>query len=185
MVSLLPKLAASSLHADQVAGACAIAEFHVRRVIKLVHDLLTVEKMHSCTFLLNLQTTSLSSVCQNTLSLVLDPRSKEPRIYLQDFEDATISIDGERVAGVLATIVSNVVDRGGSASLSATFSGNEAVFIVESDLKASAADERVFEQFPDLSSDKFSKITTSIIKAHDGTMEIDGDPAVFSVTVKG
>lgn len=175
IVVLIPRLTEDSPQHAQIEAGAALAEYHVRRVIRLVHDLLTVEKIHSGTFFLNIQPSSLTDACESAVLLVTDPRAPAPQASVTECQDIRVNIDAERIASVLATIMSNIAAKGGQAKLSASLQGEEEVqFLIQLDhLDAESFNEKLLEQFPDLTSEKFSGITGSIIRAHGGTLTMN------------
>ncbi|MBY0546867.1 MAG: HAMP domain-containing histidine kinase [Candidatus Obscuribacterales bacterium] len=185
IIVLLPRLAEGSPRQTQVAEGAAVGEYHVRRVIRLVHDLLTVEKIHSGTFFLNLQESSLADVCENALLLVVHPRDKNQSVSLGACDDVRLNLDAERIASVLATIMNNISALGGTTKLSASISGENAVqFLLQVEhLDTASFNEKLFEQFSDLTSEKFSGITGSIVSAHGGTLIMDADAGTILLSL--
>lgn len=173
VVALLPRLVGSENQTHDFLLDVAVAEYHLRRVIRLVHDLLTVEKIHSGTFNLNIQPTTLTQTCHNALLLACDPRAEEGAIRFDDCDDSPIRLDGERVSSVVATIISNVLNKGSKVTLSASTTGTLAQFVIESQIPVAQVNKRFFEQFPDLTSSRFSSITESIVKEHGGEISIE------------
>ncbi|MBY0549505.1 MAG: HAMP domain-containing histidine kinase [Candidatus Obscuribacterales bacterium] len=176
VVALLPRLVGAENQTAAFQLNVAIAEYQLRRVIRLVHDLLTVEKIHSGTFNLNIQPTTLGATCENAVLLACDPRSEEGAVSMEECPDTSVKLDGERVASVLATIIKNVLDEGSSVTLRAHVNERLAQFVIESQIPRRRVNERFLEQFPDLTSSRFSSITGSIVKEHGGVISIEGSP---------
>lgn len=86
-----------------------LAEKNTRRLIVLVNDLLDVEKLRSGQMVFHMAKTSLSEIVTNAIE-TNKPYADERKVALamtETIADAFVNGDGERLAQVLANLLSN------------------------------------------------------------------------------
>lgn len=155
-------------------------ERQMQKIIQMVHDLLDIEKIHSGTFVLNVQETDLFSVCRQAVELAIDTDDEDGPIVAVSAGEQKVALDQERIARLLSTLIENLltIKQDDDLKLSAIVEGAEAKFSVRSDLTEPLATVRLFERFSNTlqgsaSNSKFMNIGRGIISEHKGRLGVD------------
>lgn len=150
-----------------------------KRIIRLVHDLLDIEKIHSGTFALGREPTHVLDVCQDAVSLISDVADDHNSQVVINAPETVVLIDRDRIVSILGTLLENLIKAAETRriSLSAIVrEGEEIRFEAECltdcmdpDLETDVIFERFFkESFARTKESIFFHISRDILKQHNG-----------------
>ncbi len=177
VVFLLEQGALGELPAD-CAEVVAVSGPRVKRIIRLVHDLLDIEKINSGTFSLNATSNSLKDICDDGVALVSDLANKNGSRIEMSIMDRIVYLDCDRIASILGTLLENLICFPGTSNidLCARVESGEvrfAVLCTTSSHDLSLESDLIFERFfaegyARKQDSLFLHISRDILKQHGG-----------------
>jgi PAS domain S-box-containing protein len=185
---------------DRAQRLLDIAVQNTDRLIRLINDILDIERMESGKETLELRPVRAAQLLESTAS-VMDAMAERAGVHLRaDADDLVVRADSDRLVQVLTNLVSNAVKfspQGAEVSITARRSGGEAWFAVADRGRGVPADklESIFERFQQVdSSDSRQKggtglglaICRSIVAQHGGRIWAEstmGEGSTFRFTL--
>jgi signal transduction histidine kinase len=93
----------------QATDGLVKARANVTRLIRLINDLLDLEKMESGTIKLNLSQTSMKKTLDDSVEVISVNAAKANVTIERAYDDAMLMIDGDRVVQVVVNLLSNAI----------------------------------------------------------------------------
>lgn len=167
------------------------AQRNAGRLIKLVDNLLTIERLESGKFELNLELVSIDSLCQSAIEMVKDQADRKSILLSAEPCYADAILDPGRIEQVIVNLLSNAIKFSPQQSTIKIFvqDADRAVRICVTDSGRGVPKEdqlRVFDRFYQVDSVRDSQkggpslglglaICKAIVEAHGGTIGVESD----------
>jgi PAS domain S-box-containing protein len=179
----------------QAAEVIAVAERNVLRLVRLINDILDLERFDSGRIEMNLQAVPLDSIFTRSLEAVRSFAEQEGVTLETSPATAQVWADGDRIVQVLVNLLSNAVKfspRGGVVSLSASREDRWSRVSVRDQGRGIPASfrEAIFERFRQVeASDARQKggsglglaICKAIVEQHGGSIGVESEEGKGSV----
>lgn len=160
-------------------------EQDIERVIRLINDLLDMEKMESGKFELTLKDASIARVVDRSINSVIALAERQDLTIDAMVDDLRVSCDEERLVQVVVNLLSNAIkfsQKAGTVRVQASLeSGNVKVSVSDDGVGISAENmERLFSRYSQLEDGRKRggtglglAICKAIVEAHGGTIGVD------------
>lgn len=180
--------------APQARHMLDIGVTNTDRLIRLINNILDVERLDSGRIVLQLQPCSIESLISQAVAAIA-PLAEKEDIRIESAPcPATVHADPDRVVQTLTNLLGNAIKfspRNSTIRVSVEVSGNEVVFAVQDHGRGIPAEklESIFERFEQVdASDSRKKggsglglaISRSIVKQHGGRIWVESTPGVGS-----
>jgi signal transduction histidine kinase len=178
--------------APRVADEVALAQRNVKRLLKLIDDLLDFEKMKAGKLELNISSVAISQLFERSAEVISAIAEKQGVTIKVSADDITMDADEERLIQVLVNLLSNAVKyspKGGIVGLSAQ-KDSQSVTLQVSDQGRGIPPEykdSIFEPFKQVKGTKQAgstglglTISKNIVEQHGGTIGVDSEVGLGS-----
>jgi signal transduction histidine kinase len=158
----------------------------VAQLMKLINDLLDMEKLEAGRMEMNFKVTELTSIVEYSMDAVRNlAEGNEVNLEYED-KKASITADGDRLAQVVINLLSNAIKfspKGGTVRVKVEFIGDQVKVSIDDEGSGVPAQYRdmIFERFKQLPGQKKGgtglglPICKAIIEQHAGTIGVDSE----------
>jgi signal transduction histidine kinase len=172
---------------EVVVKKAQLGERNAQRLVKLINDLLDVEKLQSGKFECVFQETSAVAIVERAIQSVKELAEQNKVELLVDCADTKIYADEDRMVQVMVNLIANAIKhgRGKPVTVSATEIDGGIEFGVKDQGGGVPADLRdaIFERFKQITTDTKARngtglglpIAKALVAEHKGTIGVDSD----------
>ena len=171
-----------------------IAENETNRLIRLINNLLDIEKMNAGKFVLEKSEVSISDIVQSSVSAIQELKDAKQLKLEVSSVDSKIEVDRDRISQVMINLLSNAVKfspRAGLIRIEIEKNSSQIVFRVVDQGRGVPAEmkEKIFERFVQVDKTDTSErggsglglaLAKSIVEQHGGAIGVESEPGAGS-----